>query len=159
MIFHAALQQLEVDKMLDELPNKADVEFVQAFPGEAEDPEAEPVPIRKRVRIDWSKKAAEALRQSERPIDPDGERAARAAEQTLTLDKTEKTRRENWLKVPPEVRKSLREQHCNLGHPTNAAFARMLRRQGADVSTIKAVQWLSCDACGNEIRRSTMRPA
>ena len=74
--------------------------------------------------------------------------AAQAAELDPVLNLTEQDRRRNWLTVDADVRKTLRDLHVNFGHPTNVTLQRILRRQRARIDVIKAVDFMSCDVCG-----------
>ena len=85
-------------------------------------------------------------------------RAAQAAELDPVLNLTEQDRRRNWLAVDADIRKTLRDLHVNFGHPTNVTLQRILRRQRARIDVIKAVDFMSCDVCGESLRRRRPKP-
>ena len=92
------------------------------------------------------------------PGDDSSFRAAQAAELDPVLNLTEQDRRRNWLTVDADVRKTLRDLHVNFGHPTNVTLQRILRRQRARIDVIKAVDFMSCDVCGESLRRRRPKP-
>eukprot|EP00435_Cladocopium_sp_Y103_P012495 s1884_g3.t1 len=92
------------------------------------------------------------------PGDDASHRAAQAAELDPVLNMTEQDRRRNWLSVDPDLRKTLRDLHVNFGHPTTVTLQRILRRQKARVDVIKAVDFMSCDVCGESLRRRRPKP-
>ena len=74
------------------------------------------------------------------------------------LSLTEQERRRHWLDLDPDIRKGLRQLHVQFGHPTNTTLQRILRRQGARPEAIRGVDFISCDACGETMRRRRPRP-
>ena len=80
-------------------------------------------------------------------------RARQASQLEPVLHRAEAQRREEWLKIDPEIRKILRTLHVNFGHPTNITLQRILRRQGAKPEAVAGADLLSCDACVESIRR------
>ena len=90
--------------------------------------------------------------------DDAGYRAERVAELDPVLSTSEVQRRDRWMKVSPDLRKCLRDLHVNFGHPTNVTLQRILRRQGAKQEAIRAVDFLSCDTCGDTLRRKRPKP-
>ena len=84
--------------------------------------------------------------------------AGERARQTEQLEPEQADRRRRWLDVEPRLRKVLRDLHVQFGHPTNTTLQRILRRQGAKLEAIKAAEHLSCDACGESIRRRRPKP-
>ena len=92
------------------------------------------------------------------PDDPELDRLQRSADLNPFISEKEKERRRNWMCVAKPIRAELRRQHVNLGHITNVGLLRRLRRSGARKEVLKAVQWLSCDACGDAIRTLHPRP-
>ena len=83
-------------------------------------------------------------------------RAALELDPILTGDEAD--RRRQWLAVDPEIRKIIRDLHVNFGHPTSVTLQRILRRQGAKPEAIRAAGLMSCDSCGESIRRKRPRP-
>ena len=152
-------QQADVDTLLARTPVKVQ-EYAQVFPAEVENVSHETEADDETER--QGKKRQRKFRQqivAARAVDPDGERAERCEALQPVLDETEKERRSSWLLVDPELRRDLRTQHCNLGHPTNAALCRLLRRQGAAKAVLDACKLLACDACGAAVRRGPLRPS
>eukprot|EP00435_Cladocopium_sp_Y103_P049373 s347_g14.t2 len=93
------------------------------------------------------------------PLEDDADLRARQASQLQpVLHRAESQRREEWLKIDPEIRKVLRTLHVNFGHPTSITLQRILRRQGAKYEAIVGAGLLSCDACGESIRRRRPKP-
>ncbi|CAE7853393.1 RE2, partial [Symbiodinium necroappetens] len=84
--------------------------------------------------------------------------AIEAAKLDPILSVTEADRRKYWLRVDPDLRKCLRDLHVNFGHPTNVTLQRLLRRQGARPEAIRAVDFMSCDSCGETHRRKRPKP-
>ena len=70
----------------------------------------------------------------------------------------EVSRRENWKKLPAEVRSELKKLHNTFGHPTNVALMRCLRSAGAKPEMIKAAEFVVCDVCGDCVRQLQGRP-
>ena len=85
-------------------------------------------------------------------------RAVQVADFDPVLNSTEAERRRRWLTIDPEIRKILRDLHVQFGHPTNTTLQRILRRQGAVQEAIRGAELLSCDACGDSIRRRRPKP-
>eukprot|EP00435_Cladocopium_sp_Y103_P035729 s1670_g9.t1 len=85
-------------------------------------------------------------------------RAASASALEPVLSENESIRRHEWLQVDPQLRKILRDLHVNFGHPTCSTLQRILRRQNAKPEAIKAAGLMSCDACGETIRRRRPKP-
>ena len=85
-------------------------------------------------------------------------RAASASALEPVLSEYEGVRRHEWLKVDPQLRKILRDLHVNFGHPTCSTLQRILRRQNAKPEAIRAAGLMSCDACGETIRRRRPKP-
>ena len=85
-------------------------------------------------------------------------RARQASQLEPLLHRAETQRREEWLKIDPDIRKILRTLHVNFGHPTNITLQRILRRQGAKPEAVAGAELLSCDACGESIRRRRPNP-
>ena len=85
-------------------------------------------------------------------------RAASASALEPVLSENESVRRHEWLQVDPQLRKILRDLHVNFGHPTSSTLQRILRRQNAKPEAIKAAGLMSCDACGETIRRRRPKP-
>ncbi|CAE7352234.1 RE2 [Symbiodinium sp. CCMP2456] len=92
------------------------------------------------------------------PGDHASQRAIEAAKLDPILSVTEADRRKYWLRVDPDLRKCLRDLHVNFGHPTNVTLQRLLRRQGARPEAIRAVDFMSCDSCGETHRRKRPKP-
>eukprot|EP00435_Cladocopium_sp_Y103_P060369 s1878_g22.t1 len=90
--------------------------------------------------------------------DDQGFRAQQVQELDPVLNKTEAERRYEWLQVDPDLRKTLRDLHTNFGHPTVTTLQRILRRQHAKPEVVRAAGLMSCDACGESIRRRRPRP-
>ena len=74
------------------------------------------------------------------------------------LDRTEAQRRQEWLEVEPDLRKTLRTLHVNFGHPSNVTLMRILRRQNAKPAALRAASLMACDTCGESIRRRRPKP-
>ena len=85
-------------------------------------------------------------------------RAASASALEPVVSEYEGVRRHEWLKVDPQLRKILRDLHVNFGHPTCSTLQRILRRQNAKPEAIKTAGLMSCDACGETIRRRRPKP-
>ena len=85
-------------------------------------------------------------------------RAIMADQLDPVLSMTEQDRRRRWLELDPEIRRSLRQLHVQFGHPTNTTLQRILRRQGAKPAAIRGVDYMSCDACGDTLRRKRPKP-
>ena len=92
------------------------------------------------------------------PEDDQGHRAQQTSSLEPILNENEGERRYLWLQVDADLRKLVRDLHVNFGHCTNVTLQRILRRQGAKIEAIKAAGLLSCDACGDSIRRRRPRP-
>ena len=90
--------------------------------------------------------------------DDHGHRAQQAQDLDPVLNQSEGQRRYEWLQVDPTLRKTLRDLHVNFGHPTAATLQRILRRQNAKPEVIRAAGLMSCDSCGESIRRRRPRP-
>ena len=90
--------------------------------------------------------------------DDDSHRAIMAEQLDPVLSMTEAERRRRWLALDPDLRKILRQLHVQFGHPTNTTLQRILRRQGARPAAIKGVDFMSCDACGESMRRKRPKP-
>ncbi|CAE7766366.1 GIP, partial [Symbiodinium sp. CCMP2456] len=90
--------------------------------------------------------------------DDHSHRAIMADQLDPVLNMTESERRRRWLALDPEIRKVLRQLHVQFGHPTNTTLQRILRRQGARMSAVKGVDYLSCDACGESHRNRRPKP-
>lgn len=85
-------------------------------------------------------------------------RARQASQLEPVLHRAEAQRREEWLNIDPEICKIFRTLHVNFGHPTNITLQRILRRQGAKPEAVAGADLLSCDACGESIRRRRPKP-
>ena len=96
--------------------------------------------------------------EEEPPLDDADERAKKAAVLEPTLSMGEGERRHEWLKIDPEIRKIIRDLHVNFGHPTASTLQRILRRQNAKSEAIRAAGLMSCDACGESLRRRRPKP-
>ena len=92
------------------------------------------------------------------PDDDQGYQAQKTSSLEPILNENEGERRYLWLQVDADLRKLVRDLHVNFGHCTNVTLQRILRRQGAKIEAIKAAGLLSCDACGDSIRRRRPRP-
>ena len=90
--------------------------------------------------------------------DDHSHRAIMAEQLEPELSLTEADRRRRWLALEPDLRKVLRQLHVQFGHPTNTTLQRILRRQGAKPAAIKGVDFMSCDACGETLRRKRPKP-
>ena len=91
-------------------------------------------------------------------LDDASVRAIQASALDPVLNITEAERRRRWLTISPEIRKILRDLHVQFGHPTNTTLQRILRRQGALPEAIDGADLLSCDSCGDSIRRRRPKP-
>jgi hypothetical protein len=91
-------------------------------------------------------------------LDDSSIRAAQVADLDPILSITEAERRRRWLTISPEARKILRDLHVQFGHPTNTTLQRILRRQAATSEALQGADLLSCDACGDSIRRRRPKP-
>ena len=94
----------------------------------------------------------------ERPLDDEEHRRHVAAGLDPILNMSEAQRRQEWIQVDPELRRVLRVLHVNFGHPTNTTMIRILRRQNAKPEALRAASLLSCDSCGESIRRRRPKP-
>ena len=94
----------------------------------------------------------------EQPQDDASFRAQEAAKLDPILNITERERRRRWMELDPELRKVLRGLHVQFGHPTNVTLQRILRRQNAKPEALRGADLLSCDACGESIRRRRPKP-
>ena len=93
------------------------------------------------------------------PVQDDASlRASQVVQLDPVLNITEGERRRRWLTISPEIRKILRDLHVQFGHPTNTTLQRILRRQGAVPEALQGADLLSCDACGDSIRRRRPKP-
>ena len=92
------------------------------------------------------------------PLEDQEYRAHVAAGLDPALSISEAQRRQEWLQVNPELRRVLRVLHVNFGRPTNTTLLRILRRQQARPEALRAAALLSCDSCGESIRRRRPKP-
>ena len=100
----------------------------------------------------------ELIEGEDNPFDDSSERAAQVSKFDPVLNNNERDRRRQWLEVPADVRKILRDLHVQFGHPTNTTMMRILRRLHARPDVIRAAQFLGCDSCGDSINRRRPKP-
>ena len=125
---------------------------------EHEDPFAEPLGFVEPLEEATAGRAAAGARE-DADIDPELPNLERAEALDPVLSGKEKERRKLWMQVPADIRKELRKMHVNLGHPSNVALQRRLRRANALPVAINATTYMPCDACGDAIKHLHPRPS
>ena len=66
------------------------------------------------------------------------------------LPKDEKSRREQWLRMPRAARIAVRKLHRQFGHCPNRVLVEILRASGAKVDLIQAARLMRCQGCEHE---------
>ena len=63
------------------------------------------------------------------------------------------------LNLISQPRRSLRQMHTNLGHPSNHALARAIRVTGGSAAAVRAALQLRCDVCESQQHPGPHLPA
>ena len=66
------------------------------------------------------------------------------------LPKDEKSRREQWLRMPRAARIAVRKLHRQFGHCPNRVLVEILRASGAKADLIQAARLMRCQGCEHE---------
>ena len=128
-----------------------------AFPaeGRAQDPQRRTARLRRRVGLLPPKQPPDA----EPNVDQEAPSPVPGEGHAPSVPGPEAGRREEWKRVPDDLKKEPVRLHTNLGHPSQAGLLRLLRRAGARPDVLKAASLVRCDVCGSVARAKHPRPA